>query len=1754
VALALDCGIVTPQSSFDTGHSVLGTAFSKLEEQMDARVSSPLFVFTAHHFMDPKAVSTDGDQTSMWSACSSPGILTNGFIELSSECPTIDLTSLPTCVGDCAVVGSSKVPVVLDLWIAAGGVSLPLYLLWEYCTSIPASSDMYEPHLGATSFDAVLKDCILSTIRLITALISGSPHLKDVLLQEHGFHVMATSLSRLPNKSYFIDEAVVDECINLIESLGSDARSGDAIIAALQGLLFDFAVWGSASIKTKIYLMNRISDLMGDIGRVLHMAIGLQRILDVIKSHMLDLSTSAGDVALPSLLDDIDESPDVRLAGDYDVVSQSPYLDRAKSGTSSGSEHPQKYVQILRESLGECIERILTIAVDAARKVYMETKQNALRIAREAASVSSKAVSNVPIFLECEMLLSCIEDASSNVLVERVLRIINNLRYELPEELDLVLEDTRFVDTTAVHLLCRKGFSTEVRRSVLILMLWSIKRAHQNLLEDILGLCEVMFRRGSMSGHDMTSPASTAHASAGAVMTGTDMRPSLSNNVHGGGAGGSNVHHRRSLHRGSKVVKDTLRGKELLTSLRSQKFTLHKLWRIVCMIAKALNLAIKEGAWLSPADTFNLRNIPELDDSMLMANVRQHSTEWVVGSPADEVFESTTANDVLDIFLHDGPIGQIDAWVILPFMDALLPFADLITVEKVIASFSILIKTSEPQMLGFCLLGDSLWVRNLVNIAQNLKSRQSVALNQSISLNITSQTGIEASADACSDLVLDSFVQVLIYQMIHFGNSAWISWKSFYGQLKREATPGANVSMDLSLSCRCAAYLLQKIAKQTATYNDDILNCLAKIVVFVEEKRLCGNDAVIVGAGLSGLEMPGHSHDLLDLRSADSSIDAAPAILPLSLDESHLLMMIMSFTSGIRNVSLPFHQGEPTPFDFSEAKILQPCIRVLIGCMSRCDADMIDLICIELRSIILHSAERWSFYQPEQYKLFIIDVFGGLEAVLMKPGIPGHVLEQVRMAVLTIAHIFLVMRHVSIENVGYVSPHVFPTLEVVGIVDGIADASEVLVLLKKYILTTEAANASSDFNISDYDLMQSMIQPNSVQPPKPPPSSTDDIISFSDFSDVQNIPESSAGPSVDESTRSGTDSIDATSSTRASAVPEREGMPPLDPRSPPLSPIPTVEGCADDLTTPMHMRSATEPSLLDFDAIAEEGSAAAPKTVRASVVATEMSPVPDSSGEQEHYYRHWLQTRQGIISERLDTERSRLETSRAARYIEAEAVNKFWRRQCRKVESEAFLRSHRCMWKLGVAHEGHFPGRRRLVVRPRFLDSDKMYREPKAYECGDASMHADASSPVKDRANLSISLDAESSNASMLAISPIATQELGADEMRELLEKAKRGFIVTGASDAADDTSTVPSTLDDSDDENLLAPKATKNSSFKSSGEDSSVGKESWSLIDYDDTEDGGYGVVGVVPDDSAVKGLGDASDARSPPAKAAMSKKVPASAVKAASSKSKPVVSAFQEESKEFISGTGDVGDPQYDVRQMELDVREGRVVHSGPCLPGTKRVGINSPVIVEAAVTLITASGNFIGIMSFTNSEIFFYSTHTQPGGSSHLVDAAAVTLMSNRKIRRRKWIIERISGVYLRTYRLRESALEVFFRRGKHRSFFVDFGSSKTDLKRRNVFARALMNASPTSAMKQWPNSTYFKLIHDHGLQEKWLNGQISNFDYLMFLNTIAGRTYNDLCQVYKEYELIFLYLALFMDFSCFAVSCISLGDSSVHGANH
>ncbi|KAM9488840.1 neurobeachin-like protein 2 isoform 2-T2 [Clarias gariepinus] len=101
-----------------------------------------------------------------------------------------------------------------------------------------------------------------------------------------------------------------------------------------------------------------------------------------------------------------------------------------------------------------------------------------------------------------------------------------------------------------------------------------------------------------------------------------------------------------------------------------------------------------------------------------------------------------------------------------------------------------------------------------------------------------------------------------------------------------------------------------------------------------------------------------------------------------------------------------------------------------------------------------------------------------------------------------------------------------------------------------------------------------------------------------------------------------------------------------------------------------------------------------------------------------------------------------------------------------------------------------------------------------------------------------------------------------------------------------------------------------------------------------------------------------------------------------------------------------------------------------------------------------------------------------------------------------------LSQLREVHLRRYNLRRSALELFFIDQSH--YFINFRKKV----RNKVYSR-ILGLRP-------PNLFYFgsrspqELLKASNLTQKWVCREISNFEYLMQLNTIAGRTYNDLSQ--------------------------------------
>lgn len=125
--------------------------------------------------------------------------------------------------------------------------------------------------------------------------------------------------------------------------------------------------------------------------------------------------------------------------------------------------------------------------------------------------------------------------------------------------------------------------------------------------------------------------------------------------------------------------------------------------------------------------------------------------------------------------------------------------------------------------------------------------------------------------------------------------------------------------------------------------------------------------------------------------------------------------------------------------------------------------------------------------------------------------------------------------------------------------------------------------------------------------------------------------------------------------------------------------------------------------------------------------------------------------------------------------------------------------------------------------------------------------------------------------------------------------------------------------------------------------------------------------------------------------------------------------------------------------------------------------------------------------------------------------------------------RWNIHELSHVYLRRYRLRDSAFELFFipsggstgggvgLLSALSSIWLDFGPGSEGHIRRDDAANAIMKRAPPSTIKQWPDrSGHFLHEHLRNITLGWVKGRMNNFDYLLALNILSGRSFNDLCQ--------------------------------------
>ncbi|GAB6031814.1 hypothetical protein CHUAL_010216 [Chamberlinius hualienensis] len=167
-------------------------------------------------------------------------------------------------------------------------------------------------------------------------------------------------------------------------------------------------------------------------------------------------------------------------------------------------------------------------------------------------------------------------------------------------------------------------------------------------------------------------------------------------------------------------------------------------------------------------------------------------------------------------------------------------------------------------------------------------------------------------------------------------------------------------------------------------------------------------------------------------------------------------------------------------------------------------------------------------------------------------------------------------------------------------------------------------------------------------------------------------------------------------------------------------------------------------------------------------------------------------------------------------------------------------------------------------------------------------------------------------------------------------------------------------------------------------------------------------------------------------------------------------------------------------------------------------------NPISLSTKCNLITAGLVVPGIISITNTELYFEVDEDDPEYKK--VDEEVVKYCDHVH---GKWHFTEIRAVFSRRYLLQSVSIEIFL--ATRTSVMFAFNDQATVKKVIKALPRVGVGikygiAQTRRASMMSPR----QLFHASNMTQKWQRREITNFEYLMFLNTIAGRTYNDLNQ--------------------------------------
>ncbi|KAG7461716.1 hypothetical protein MATL_G00194080 [Megalops atlanticus] len=169
-----------------------------------------------------------------------------------------------------------------------------------------------------------------------------------------------------------------------------------------------------------------------------------------------------------------------------------------------------------------------------------------------------------------------------------------------------------------------------------------------------------------------------------------------------------------------------------------------------------------------------------------------------------------------------------------------------------------------------------------------------------------------------------------------------------------------------------------------------------------------------------------------------------------------------------------------------------------------------------------------------------------------------------------------------------------------------------------------------------------------------------------------------------------------------------------------------------------------------------------------------------------------------------------------------------------------------------------------------------------------------------------------------------------------------------------------------------------------------------------------------------------------------------------------------------------------------------------------------LTGPVNLSTGAQLVAPAVVVKGTLSITASELYFEVDEEEP--SFKEIDPKILAYTEGLH---GKWLFTEIRAVFSRRYLLQNTALEIFM--ANRTAVMFNFPDQATVKKVVHSLPRVGVGTNfGLPQTRRISLASPKQLYKASNMTQRWQRREISNFEYLMFLNTISGRTYNDLNQ--------------------------------------